>query len=186
MKKIAFCTGKYSKKGCDVMAGCCQEKTIDMEKLDALIKPYQGQPSALIEVLHKVQDSIGYLPREVQVRIAKALGLSLSEVFSVVSFYTRFTTKPQGKHKICLCKGTACYVKGAPEILERFEKELGIESGDTTDDGCIPFLKSSAAWVPGGLGPVMTVDGTAHGMVKPDKAMSILKNINNLERSASI
>ncbi|MGI6629434.1 MAG: NAD(P)H-dependent oxidoreductase subunit E [Bacillota bacterium] len=174
MKKIAFCTGKYSKKGCDVMAGCCQEKTIDMEKLDALIKPYQGQPSALIEVLHKVQDSIGYLPREVQVRIAKALGLSLSEVFSVVSFYTRFTTKPQGKHKICLCKGTACYVKGAPEILERFEKELGIESGDTTDDGMysLEVVRCLGAC---GLGPVMTVDGTAHGMVKPDKAMSILK-----------
>ncbi|MGI6684543.1 MAG: NAD(P)H-dependent oxidoreductase subunit E [Bacillota bacterium] len=156
------------------MSGCCQERILDTEQLDALLKPYQGQSSALIEVLHQVQDLIGYLPRGVQLKIADTLGVSLSEVYSVVSFYSRFTTKPQGKHKVCMCKGTACYVKGSPEILDRFEKELGIESGDTTNDGkySLEVVRCLGAC---GLGPVMTVDGNVHGLLKPDKAISVLK-----------
>ena len=156
------------------MSSCCQEKEFDAERLDNLLKPYHGQPSALIEVLHQAQDLIGYLPRKAQNRIAKALGVSPSEVYSVVSFYSRFTTKPKGKHKVCVCKGTACYVKGSPEILDRFEKELGIEAEDTTADGMfsLEVVRCLGAC---GLGPVMTVDGNAHGLLKPDKAVSILK-----------
>lgn len=156
------------------MSECCQEKTIDTEKLDALLQPYKGQPTALIEVLHQVQEMVGYLPKSVQKRIADTLGLSLSEVYSVVSFYSRFSIKPKGKHKVCVCKGTACYVKGSPEILDRFEKELGIEAGDTTDDGkySLEVVRCLGAC---GLGPAMTVDGNAHGLLKPEKALSILK-----------
>ena len=156
------------------MSECCQERILDMDKLAELLDSYQGQSSALIEVLHQVQDMVGYLPKEIQVKIAKALGLSLGEVYSVISFYSNFSIKPKGKHKVCVCKGTACYVKGSPEILERLEKELGIESGDTTDDGkySIEVVRCLGAC---GLGPVMTVDGNAHGSLKPEKAVSILK-----------
>lgn len=155
------------------MSGCCQEKIINTEKLELILETYAGQPSALIEVLHQAQEMIGFLPRAVQEKIAKALGISLSEVFSVVSFYSHFSTKPKGKNQVCVCKGTACYVKGSPEILERFEKELGIEAGDTTDDGkySLEVVRCLGAC---GLGPVMTVNGNAHGLLKPEKALSVL------------
>ncbi|ATW24670.1 complex I 24 kDa subunit family protein [Candidatus Formimonas warabiya] len=156
------------------MSACCQERTVDQGQLDQILQLYQGQPSALIEVLHQVQEIIGYLPREVQGKIAKALGVSRGEVYSVVSFYSHFTIKPKGKYQVCMCKGTACYVKGSPEILDRFEKELGIEAGDTTDDGkySLEVVRCLGAC---GLGPVMTVNGNAHGLLKPEKALAVLK-----------
>lgn len=160
------------------MSDCCQEKVFDVEKLIELLDHYQGQSNALIEVLHQAQEIVGYLPKSVQVQIAKALGISLGEVYSVVSFYSNFYIKPKGKHKICVCKGTACYVKGSPEILEKLEKELGIEAGDTTDDGMfsIEVVRCLGAC---GLGPVMTVDGHAYGSLKPEKAVSILQNVSS-------
>lgn len=160
------------------MSDCCQERMLEMEKLDQILDAYRDQPSALIEVLHQAQEIVGYLPMEVQVRISKALGVSLGEVYSVVSFYSNFSTKQKGRHKVCVCKGTACYVKGSPEILERLEKELGIEAGDTTDDGkfSVEVVRCLGAC---GLGPVMTVDGNAHGSLKPEKAVSILQKVND-------
>lgn len=156
------------------MSECCQDRVLDMEKLDALLEFYRGKSSSLIEVLHQVQEMVGYLPKEAQVKIAKALGVSLGEVFSVISFYSNFSIKPKGRHTVCVCKGTACYVKGSPEILERLEKELGIEAGDTTDDGkySVEVVRCLGAC---GLGPVMTVDGNAHGSLKPEKAVAILQ-----------
>lgn len=153
---------------------CCKEEAFDSKQLDDLIKSYQGQPSALIEVLHKAQEIVGYLPREVQIKIAEGLGVSLGQVYSVVSFYSHFSVKPKGKYKVCLCKGTACYVKGSPEIIDRLEKELGIEPGDTTDDGMfsLEVVRCLGAC---GLGPVMTVNENAHGLLKPDKAVFILE-----------
>lgn len=156
----------------------CEEKKIDYEQLEELLKPYQGQPGALIEVLHKAQELVGYLPKPVQIRIAKALGLSLGEVYGVVSFYSHFSIKPKGKYKICLCKGTACYVKGSPDVQEKLEQELGIKSGDTTDDGMfsLEVVRCLGAC---GLGPVMTVNDHAHGLLKADKAVAILENYRN-------
>jgi NADH:ubiquinone oxidoreductase subunit E len=151
---------------------------IDWETLnpqvDEIIDKYRGQSTSLIEVLHKVQELVGFLPRHVQVKIAEGLGVSLSEVYSVASFYSHFTFKPKGKYNICLCLGTACYVKGSPEILERLEKELGIEAGDSTDDGMYS-LESVRCLGACGLGPVMTVNNEAHGLLKPEKAMDIVK-----------
>ncbi|MGI6552303.1 MAG: NAD(P)H-dependent oxidoreductase subunit E [Clostridia bacterium] len=153
----------------------CEEKKIDYEKLDQLLAPYQGQPSALIEVLHRAQELVGYLPKEVQIRIADALGVSLGEVYAVVSFYSHFSIKPKGKYRISLCKGTACYVKGSPDVLEKIEHQLGIKAGDSTDDGLfsLEVVRCLGAC---GLGPVMTVNENAHGLLKPDKAVDIIEN----------
>ncbi|MGI6677769.1 MAG: NADH-quinone oxidoreductase subunit NuoE [Dehalobacterium sp.] len=159
------------------MSECCQDQSWSMEQVEQILEPYRGQSSALIEVLHQVQHLVGYLPRDIQVKIAKTLGVSLGEVYSVISFYSNFNIKPKGKHEICVCKGTACYVKGSPEILDRLEKELGIEAGDTTDDGrySLQVVRCLGAC---GLGPVMTVDGNAHGSLKPEKALAILELYN--------
>ncbi len=144
-------------------------------QIDEIIENFKGQPTALIEVMHRIQELVGFLPREVQIKIADGLGVPESEVYSVASFYSHFTFKPKGKYQVCLCMGTACYVKGAPEILERVQNELGIEAGDTTDDGFYS-LESVRCLGACGLGPVMTINNEAHGLLKPDKAIQILKN----------
>ncbi|AZR72721.1 NADH dehydrogenase [Anoxybacter fermentans] len=149
-------------------------------KLDALIEKYRGDQSALIEVLHRAQEIVGFLPEEVQAKIAEGLNVSMGDVYSVISFYAHFSTKPKGKYHISLCMGTACYVKGAPEIVERLEKELNIKAGDTTDDGMysLEIVRCLGAC---GLGPVMTVNGEVYGLLSPDKAVSILKEIKSSE-----
>ena len=124
---------------------------------------------------------MGFLPEKVQAKIVDALGVSMSDVTSVVSFYSHFSTKPKGKYHIALCMGTACYVKGTPEIVERLEKELNICSGDTTDDGLysLEIVRCLGAC---GLGPVMTVNGEVYGLLSPDKAVTILKEIKDEDR----
>jgi len=143
-------------------------------QLEGIIAAHRGQPSALIEVLHQAQDLIGYLPKPVQVAIAEGLGVSLSEVYSVVSFYARFTVKPKGKYQVSVCKGTACYVKGSPEILERLSRELGIKPGDSTDDGkfSLDVVRCLGAC---GLGPVMTINNRVYGLLKPETAVAVLQ-----------
>jgi len=147
------------------------------EELYKIIDQYRGQPSALIEVLHKAQELIGYLPQQVQEVIAKGLGVPLSDIFSVISFYHHFTIKPKGKYQVAVCKGTACYVKGSPEIIKRMEQDLGIKSGDSTDDGkfSLEVVRCLGAC---GLGPVMMVNKQAHGLLKPDTAAAVLKQYN--------
>ncbi|MGI9950980.1 NADH-quinone oxidoreductase subunit NuoE [Moorellaceae bacterium AZ2] len=155
------------------MEACkCEEK---WDKLEQIIAAHRGQPSALIQVLHQAQDLIGYLPKQVLIAIADGLGVSLSEVYSVVSFYAHFTTKPKGRYQVSVCKGTACYVKGAPEILERLQKELGIKPGDSTDDGkfSLEVVRCLGAC---GLAPVMMVNKRAHGLLRADTAVAVLQS----------
>lgn len=143
-------------------------------KLEVLIDEYRGDRSALIEVLHKAQELVGFLPENVQAKIAEGLGVAIGDVYSVVSFYSHFSLKPKGKYHIALCMGTACYVKGAPDIVEKLEKELKIKSGDTTEDGLysLEIVRCLGAC---GLGPVMTVNGEVFGLLSPDKAVTILR-----------
>ncbi|WP_227765784.1 complex I 24 kDa subunit family protein [Zhaonella formicivorans] len=158
------------------MSNCvCKDVAEHEQELQQIISRYQGQPSALIEVLHQAQELIGYLPRQVQEKIADGLGITVNEVYSVISFYSHFSVKPKGEYNVCVCKGTACYVKGAPAVLERLEKELGIKAGDTTDDGkfSLNVVRCLGAC---GLGPVMTVNNSAHGLLKPDKAAEVIKS----------
>jgi NADH:ubiquinone oxidoreductase subunit E len=149
-------------------------------KLDEIIEENKNEPSNLIEVLHKTQELIGFIPRNVQIKIAEGLNVSLGKVNGVVSFYSYFSEKPKGKYQIAICKGTACYVKGSPEIIEKLETDLGIVAGDTTDDGLfsLEIVRCLGAC---GLGPVMTVNGTAYGLLKPDKAVAILEEYKNKE-----
>ena len=150
------------------------------EKLENIIEENRGKSEALIEVLHEVQELIGFIPAPVQKKIALGLGIAPGEVASVISFYAHFSEKPQGEYQIALCKGTACYVKGAAEIIERIEDEFGIKSGETTDDGLfsLEVVRCLGAC---GLGPVMTVNGKAHGLLNPEKTMNILNKYKNGE-----
>lgn len=142
-------------------------------KLDAIIARHKERRGALIAVLHDAQEEIGFLPKQVQVRVADGLGVPLSEVYGVATFYALFSLKPKGKYKVSVCKGTACYVRGSPRILERFEKELGVRAGDTTGDGLftLEVVRCLGAC---GLSPVLTVNKDVHARLKADRVPQII------------
>ena len=155
--------------------GCCsgadQEKYDELKRFIDALPTKQGE---LIRVLHRAQGIFGYLPREVQVFVAKELGVPVSKVYGVVSFYSYFTMKPKGKYEISVCMGTACYVRGAESVLEELRKKLSIEPGETTPDGKFS-LRSLRCVGACGLAPVMLVGDKVYGRVTPDMVDSILE-----------
>ena len=133
-----------------------------MSDIIAIIDKYRDDQGALIPVLHEVQDYFGYLPIEVQKVISDELHVPLAEIYGVVTFYARFSTQPKGKYAVSVCMGTACYVKGAGKILEKFENALGIKAGEVTDDGMFS-LDACRCIGASGLAPVATVNGEVYG-----------------------
>lgn len=131
-----------------------QEHFDELEKFMVDMGDTQG---ALIEILHKAQNIFGYLPRDVQLFIARKLGIPAAEVFGVVSFYSYFTTEPRGRHTISVCMGTACFVRGADKVLDRFKEKLHIESNQITEDGNFT-LKDVRCIGACGLSPIVMVD----------------------------
>ena len=99
------------------------------ERLRQVIEAHKGQPGATMPVLQAAQEIFGYLPEEVQIMVAEGLDIPLSEVYGVSTFYSLFTLNPKGKYRISVCLGTACYVKGAADVLAAVEKKLGIKPG---------------------------------------------------------
>ncbi len=144
-------------------------------KLDEIIKKHKDRPGSLIPVLQESQELVGYLPPVVQRHIAKGLKAPVSEVHGVVSFYSFFTMKPKGKHNIRVCLGTACYVKGAEEIVKKIGDGLGIEVGGITGDKKFSFetVRCLGAC---GLAPVVVVDKDTHGSINPVKVLDLLKD----------
>ena len=140
--------------------------------LDCIAK-HKGDPGALMPVLHEAQDIYGYLPAEVQTLISEKLEIPLAEVYGVATFYSRFSLNPKGKHRISVCLGTACYVKGSDKILEAIEKELKIPCGGCTADR--KFSIESCRCVGAcGLAPVMIVDDEVYGRLTPADVKGIL------------
>ncbi len=144
-----------------------------LDRLNAVIEKNKELPGALLPVLHEAQEIYGYLPIEVQQIVADGLGISLSEVYGVATFYSRFSLTPKGKHRISVCLGTACYVKGADKVLAEVEKKLGIKSGECTEDGL--FSIDSCRCVGAcGLAPVMMIDEEVYGKLTPAEVDKIL------------
>jgi len=145
----------------------------ELAKLDPIIGKYAGRPGYLIPALKESQEAIGYLPQEVQWRLAEGLNIPPSHIYGVVSFYSFFTMKPRGRHMIRLCLGTACYVKGAPEVQAKVEQELGISVGETTPDQ--RFTLEAVRCVGAcGLAPVMMVGDDTYGGLEPGTVMNML------------
>ncbi|MDE5721453.1 MAG: NADH-quinone oxidoreductase subunit NuoE [Clostridia bacterium] len=144
-----------------------------MKDLLKSINAHRGEAGALMPVLHDAQTIYGYLPAEVQTVIAEELNVPLAEVYGVATFYSQFSLTPKGKHKISVCLGTACYVKGSDKILQAIEKELRISCGECTPDK--KFSIESCRCVGAcGLAPVMIIDGEVYGKLKPDDVAGIL------------
>ena len=136
-------------------------------------KSYGNQPGEVINVLHKVQGEYGYLPAEVQELVAKELGIPVSRVYGIVSFYSFFTMTPKGEHPISVCLGTACYVRGAEKVLDEVKRQLGIGVGEVTPDGkfSLTCLRCVGAC---GLAPVIEVGDKVYGRMTPDRVKDVL------------
>lgn len=143
------------------------------KELREFILKEKDEPGALMPVLQKAQEIYGYLPIEVQTIVADMLGISLSEVYGVVTFYSQFSLNPKGDHRISVCLGTACYVKGADKILEALEEKLEIKVGECTPDGVFS-LDSCRCVGACGLAPVMMVDDDVYGRMTVDQIDGIL------------
>lgn len=142
-------------------------------QLTAFIEQHAGQPGATMPVLQKAQEIFGYLPEEVQVMIAEGLGLPLSEIYGVATFYSQFALNPKGEYQVAICLGTACYVKGAADVLAKVEEKLGIKAGGITADGrfSIDATRCIGAC---GLAPVLTVNEDVYGRLVADDVDDIL------------
>jgi len=141
--------------------------------LDSIIRKYRKKPGSLIPVLQEAQELVGYLPPPVQRHIAKGLKIPVSEVHGVVSFYSYFTMKPKGKHNVRVCLGTACYVKGAEEIVKKLSEGLAISVGGVTEDKKFS-LETVRCLGACGLAPVVVIDKDTHGSINPVKVHDLL------------
>lgn len=142
-------------------------------ELQKVVEEYKGQEGSLMPILHTAQEIYGYLPLEVQNYIAEELGIPLTDVYGVATFYSQFTLKPKGQYKIGLCMGTACYVKGAQKVLDKLQEVLNIEVGDTTDDGKFT-LEATRCLGACGLAPVMMINDQVYGRLTPDDIADII------------
>jgi NADH-quinone oxidoreductase E subunit len=144
------------------------------QRLDEYIAEHKGKAGALIPVLQRAQEIFGYLPLEVQKHVAEGLGIPLSEVYGVVTFYSFFNLEPKGEYQISVCLGTACYVKGSAKVLDRIKKELGIEVGETSKDAKFS-LQATRCVGACGLAPVIIINDDVYGRLTEDKVPEILK-----------
>jgi NADH-quinone oxidoreductase subunit E/NADP-reducing hydrogenase subunit HndA len=156
------------------------EHTIEVIK--DVCKQFDNKESELINVLHSVQGKLGYLPAEVQEIVATELKMSVAKIYGVVSFYSFFTMTPHGEHPISICMGTACYVRGAEQVLAEIKHRLSIEVGQTTPDG--KFSLSSLRCVGAcGLAPVVMVGEKVYGRVSPQQVKDIIEEYSGAAES---
>jgi len=150
------------------------------EKLMEVIEAHKGEKGAVMPVLHEAQSIYGYLPLEVQELIANELDVSIEEIYGIATFYSQFSLSPKGKYNISVCLGTACYVKGSGNILDRISQKLGIAAEETSADG--KFSLTACRCIGAcGLAPVLTVNEDVYGRLTVDDVDGILKNYLDAE-----
>ena len=143
------------------------------EKLLTMIGEHRSQKGLLMPIMQQAQEIYGYLPMEVQQVIADELDIPLEEVYGVATFYSQFALSPKGQYKVSVCLGTACYVKGAADILEAVQQRLGIKSGSITPDG--KFSLDACRCIGAcGLAPVMMINSDVYGRLTVDQVGDIL------------
>ena len=142
-------------------------------KINAICEKYSGEKTPLIMILSEIQREFGYTPLEVQEIVAERTGVSVAEIYGVVTFYSFFSLEPKGKYVIGCCLGTACYVKGAQQLLDQLCGILGIEPGQTTEDGLFTLdsLRCIGACA---AAPAVTVNGKVYARVRPGDVAGIL------------
>ncbi len=153
-----------------------QQAPSDLTLIEHTLDTYASVPGSLIAILQETQDAYGYLPMDAMELISQRTGVALPTIVGVATFYAQFRLEPVGKHLIMLCQGTACHVNGSELISSAITSELGIEDGQTTEDGLFS-LKHVACLGCCSLSPVMMIDGQTYGSLTPDKAKKVLRTI---------
>ena len=150
------------------------------QKTKQIIKKHKSDKSAMIAVLQDIQEVFNYLPKEALKTASSMMKVPMSRVYEAATFYTAFSLKPRGKHIVKICKGTACHVRGAAILQDRFETTLGIKPGETTKDGKFSLETVNCVGACA-LGPVVVINTDYHGQVTINKVDKIIKKINNEE-----
>ncbi len=153
-----------------------EQGQVDVNLLDSLIEKYKDKKGNLIPLLQGTQDIFGYIPIEAFEKISSEVGIELSDMYGVVTFYAQFRLNPVGKHIIKVCHGTACHVQNANAITDALKESLKINDGETTEDGMFT-LESVACLGCCSLAPVMMIDNDTHGKLTGGQAVKIIKNI---------
>ncbi len=151
------------------------------EVLEKILAGRRSQPQQLIEVLQDVQEAFGYIPEDVMKTVSRELGVPLIEVSRAANYYKAFSLQPRGRHVITVCMGTACHVRGAPRLLDEIKGELGIEPGQTTDDGMFTLERVNCLGACA-LGPVVVLDGKYHGKMTPNKLRQLVQSVQVAEK----
>ena len=149
-------------------------KKSEFAELKEYIDSVKNSQGVTMQILQKAQGIFGYLPLEVQQFISEETNIPLADIYGVVTFYTQFSTEEKGKHKIGVCLGTACYVKGSQEIMDKLAEELNVKVGKTTEDRLFT-LEATRCLGCCGLAPVMMIDDDVYGKMEPKKIKDILK-----------
>lgn len=154
-------------------AGVAQD--LDLDQVGTIIT--EGDPQGnLIALLQRAQEEFGYLPEAVVDEIARLSGVPASRIYGIITFYAQFSTVPSGRHKICVCHGTACHVAGASRITEAFEQELRVSDGSTTDD--MEFTLDAVACMGAcSQAPVMRIDQDTYGNLSADQTRKIIRDL---------
>jgi len=150
---------------------------MDLRSVDLIVDKYEEKRTALISILHDVQDRYRYLPEEALKMVASRLHVDINEIYGVATFYKSFSLVPRGKHCVTLCLGTACHVRGGPKILRELKGLLHIEPRQTTVDRQFSLNVVNCLGVCA-IGPVMMVDGKFYGEMNPVRAKRIVEKIN--------
>ena len=151
-----------------------KEKAMDLKHIDNIIDEHNAEASSLIQILLYIQNEYNWLPADALQRVAERLEVPMTRVLHIATFYKAFSVVPKGRHQVHICMGTACHVRGAPRVLDTVQDVTGIKPGETDLD-----LKFSLETVNClgccALGPVMEVDGKAHGNMTPGQTAEVLK-----------
>ena len=153
-----------------------QQAPSDLSLIEPVLETYAEVPGSLIAILQETQDIYGYLPMDVMELISERTGTAIASVIGVATFYAQFRLQPVGRYLIMLCQGTACHVNGSELISAAITDELGIEDGQTTEDGLFS-LKHVACLGCCSLSPVMMVNGKVYSSLTPDKAKKVLRTL---------
>lgn len=156
--------------------GSSTDPRSNADELQDIYQRYAGQRSELIPILQDIQDVFGYIPEDAMAETARFLGVRPSAVYGVVTFYAQFYLTRQGKHRVKVCQGTACHVRGGRSIMRAVRKKLGIKAGQTTEDYQFS-LEKVACFGSCALAPVVVVDGKVHGRMTPRRAEKLLEEI---------
>lgn len=140
------------------------------------VKKWQDQEGNLIMILHEIENEHGYVPREISMELSAELGIPLARIYEVLTFYHYFKLVPPGKHNVAVCNGTACYLKGAPQLLEEMERKLSIKEGETTEDREF-HLETVRCIGCCGMSPALVIDGKTYGRVKTSDLSGILDTV---------